>query len=164
MLVYYPHRSLREVAKPVKDFGEPLCDVINNMREVLIQKEGLGISAPQVNESLRCFLVRDKGKIITFVNPEVLYKSMVREWFEEGCLSLPGVYLQIERPVSVEVRSQNMQGEFFSIKAEGLMARVLLHEIDHLDGTLFIDYFTQRFAEIFYWLRHFPQRPMRVVY
>ncbi len=142
-LVYHPHRSLRRAAKPVQDFGASLHSLLKEMKRVLRQKQGLGLAAPQVDRDLRCFLVRYEDKVHTFVNPKILHTSKKTELFDEGCLSIPGVYAQVERPVGLKVRAQNEKGIFFEVESDTLFARIIFHEYDHLQGTLFVDHLPQ---------------------
>ncbi len=142
-LVYHPHTSLRRVAKPVQDFDASLHSLLKEMKKVLQQKQGLGLAAPQVDRDLQCFLVRYEETVHTFVNPKILYTSNEMGWFDEGCLSIPGVYAQVERPVGLKIRAQNEKGDFFEVESETLFARIIFHEYDHLQGKLFVDHLPQ---------------------
>lgn len=139
-LIFHPHEGLRKKAEKVKNFDEDFHVLLREMKAILKKKQGLGLAAPQVNRNLQCFLVRDENKVRVFVNPEILAMGEKTVLYEEGCLSIPGVYAEIERPVSVRIRAQDSKGQFFELENEGILARIIFHEYDHLQGKLFIDY------------------------
>ena len=107
-------------------------------------KNGVGIAAPQVNCSVQCFLVHYEDEITTFINPRIIEYSKHTDVHEEGCLSIPGVYADIERPYSIVVETLNAERENITIEAAGFFARIIQHEYDHLYGKLFIDYLHAR--------------------
>ena len=146
-LVLRGHPALHAHADPVKDFL-PLLALTQAMRQLMETHDGIGIAAPQVGESLRLFLVAKElfppevqNKLLSdvFVNAKIVRRSFKRIKDEEGCLSVPGVYGAVARPERITMESQTLSGKKFRIAASGLLARVLQHELDHLDGTLFID-------------------------
>lgn len=113
--------------------------LIKEMIETMKEKRGVGIAAPQINEGVQVIIVDAEGGPLALYNPKLLKTSKKKESGEEGCLSVAGVYGIVPRFTSVEAEAQNEKGEIIRIKAEGFFARVLQHEIDHINGVLFID-------------------------
>ncbi len=136
---------LRVPGEPVTTFDDELRTLVNDMFETMYHAEGIGLAAPQIGLSLRvCVLdVRDDDHALSarmaLVNPEVAESSRETDKSTEGCLSIPGLEELVTRAERVKVRASDPDGEPVEIEAEGLLARALQHEIDHLDGTLFID-------------------------
>ena len=131
---------LREKAKPVETFDQALEDTVRQMIVLMREKKGVGLAAPQVGISRRFFVteaVDDRPRV--FVNPEIIETSQETVNGEEGCLSLPGVWANVARPYSVKVQAQDTTGKIFHLNAEGWLARIILHENDHLNGLLFVD-------------------------
>ena len=131
---------LREKAKPVETFDQALEDTVRQMFVLMREKKGVGLAAPQVGISRRFFVteaVDDRPRV--FVNPEIIETSQETVNGEEGCLSLPGVWANVARPYSVKVQAQDTTGKIFHLNAEGWLARIILHENDHLNGLLFVD-------------------------
>ena len=129
---------LRKVCRTQLTFDSKLHTVLDDMRETMYKAEGVGLAAPQIG-ILRRFCVIDVGDgIIELINP-VITETVGKQTGNEGCLSLPGRSAAVTRPMKVTVRAQNRFGENFTITGEGLLARALCHEIDHLDGILYID-------------------------
>ena len=114
--------------------------MIENMLETMYHAEGVGLAAPQVGELKRIFvthLPEDSPRV--FINPEIVATSEEQTTYEEGCLSIPGLYAEVVRPAWVTVQARNEEGKLFTIDVTGLLARVVQHELDHLNGVLFID-------------------------
>ena len=131
---------LREKCSPVTEFDDALHILIEAMFETLDAAEGIGLAAPQVGVDKRFFIVSlPDGTRREFINPEIVGTSVETNPYEEGCLSLPGVYHDVERPSKVIVTARTADGATFRLKTSGLLARVIQHEYDHLDGKLFID-------------------------
>lgn len=132
---------LREKCTPVKEFDSAFKMLTDAMFDELIEADGVGLAAPQIGISQRFFVVdiRD-GKRYVFVNPEIVETSIEKGPYEEGCLSIPGVYHDVERPLRVTIQARNAEGKLFNLNADGLLARVIQHEYDHLEGKLFIDH------------------------
>ncbi len=131
---------LREKAKPVETFDQALEDTVRQMFVLMREKKGVGLAAPQIGISRRFFVteaVDDRPRV--FVNPEIIETSQETVNGEEGCLSLPGVWANVTRPYSVKVQAQDTTGKIFHLNAEGWLARIILHENDHLNGLLFVD-------------------------
>lgn len=143
-LVYVPDDVLTTKASPVKDLDEQTRVLAEQMVEAVQHHEGIGLAAPQVNVLQRIFVVYlrdDKPRV--FINPEILGTSMEENVIEEGCLSIPGVYADVRRPSGITVQAFNEKGKPFTLDAEGMLARVIQHEYDHLNGVLFTDHLTE---------------------
>lgn len=129
---------LRKVCRTQMTFDERLATTLDDMAETMYKAEGVGLAAPQIG-ILRRYCVVDVGDgIIELVNP-VIESMSGEQTGEEGCLSIPDRYENVTRPMTVTVRAQDRKGNSFTITAEGFKARALCHEIDHLDGILYID-------------------------
>lgn len=135
---------LRRKAPKVREVTDELRQLLEDMVETMIEAPGVGLAAPQVGESVRCIVVREMGeeeaedRVYKLVNPRVQSKQG-EQWAYEGCLSLPTLQAEVCRPMSVTVSGLDENGQPIRVQAQGLLARALLHEIDHLDGVLFID-------------------------
>jgi len=147
-LVILPDPVLRLVSKPVERIDAPLLRLADDMLETMYDAPGIGLAAIQIGEPLR-MLVIDLAKEgeppapQVFINPEILEKSDERSVYEEGCLSIPDYYAEVERPAKVRVRHLDRQGKEQEVEADGLLATCLQHEIDHLNGVLFIDHISK---------------------
>ncbi|MDD5634852.1 MAG: peptide deformylase [Candidatus Omnitrophica bacterium] len=136
----YPAPCLRIKTKPVKDFNSDLKSTLRSMAEMMYIGQGIGLAAPQVGLD-SSMLVIDIGEgLVNLVNPVIIESSRDKSATEEGCLSLPGIQVKVARPNTVKVRAQNEEGKLFEKNFSGLYARVVQHEMDHLDGKLIIDY------------------------
>ncbi|MFZ5979904.1 MAG: peptide deformylase [Candidatus Zixiibacteriota bacterium] len=145
-IVIYGNPVLREVSKPVDEINQEVKDLVSAMSATLKKAKGLGLSAVQIGVLKRVFIVDLSAVDINetlrvFINPEILVTDGEIE-FEEGCLSFPGIYQKIVRPEKVKVRAADLDGRIFEMEATGLIGRAVLHEFDHLEGKLFIDYFS----------------------
>ena len=130
---------LRKTCRTQLTFDERLHQILDDMAETMYKAEGVGLAAPQVG-ILRRYCVIDVGDgIIELINPVITEKTGSQTG-EEGCLSIPNNHATVTRPMKVSVRAQNRYGENITVTGEGLLARALCHEIDHLDGVLYIDY------------------------
>ena len=146
-IVTIPEPILRRKARKVTDFGPELQTIIDDMVETMRQAPGVGLAAPQVNLPMRVIVVEfgdeeDEDaptKLYTMVNPEVVRSSQDIQVGTEGCLSIPGFLGEVNRSTGVTVKGQNRHGQPMRLKAKGWLARIFQHEIDHLDGVLFID-------------------------
>lgn len=135
---------LRKVCRTQLTFDEKLHQILDDMAETMYDAEGVGLAAPQVG-LLRRYCVIDVGDgIIELINPVITEKSTETQTDKEGCLSIPDRAEFVERPMKVTVRAQNRYGENIVVTGEGLKARALCHEIDHLDGILYIDHAKRR--------------------
>jgi len=136
----YPDPILRRRAREVEPGSPEAREAAQRLREALSQAEGLGLAANQVGALVRVVLARLGERDWVLINPEVAWRSPELEMDSEGCLSLPGVEAEVARPVQIRVRALSEEGEELHLELEGLEARLLLHEIDHLDGVLYIDH------------------------
>ena len=132
---------LRTRARPVTHFDQSLLDEVSRMGELMVDALGVGLAATQVGVLNRVLVYRihPQAPIAALINPEIEWSGREQEILEEGCLSLPGVHVDVERPVHVKVSALNELGEPITIEASGLEARVIQHEVDHLDGVLVLD-------------------------
>jgi peptide deformylase len=137
----YGDPILKSRATPVDRFDEGLHQQVSRMGAIMNDALGVGLAAPQVGLSQRLLVYRvgHEAPLVAVVNPEIEWSSDDEETLEEGCLSIPGVHVDVDRPIHVRVRAQDEHGEQRLIEASGLEARVLQHEIDHLDGKLMLD-------------------------
>jgi peptide deformylase len=145
-IVKYGDPVLREVSKPVETLTSTVKDLVADMKATLKKAKGLGLSAVQVGVPLRVFIVDISAIDITaetkvYINPEIIETSGSCE-FEEGCLSFPGIYQTLIRPERIKIKALDENGKEFVQEADGIIARAVLHENDHLDGVLFIDHFS----------------------
>ena len=132
---------LKSSATPVDRFDDSLRQQVSRMAGIMNDALGVGLAAPQLGISQRLLVYRvgPDAPLIALANPEIEWASEDREGGDEGCLSIPGVMVDVERPVHVRVRAQDEEGEPRSVEASGLEARVIQHEMDHLDGVLILD-------------------------
>ncbi|KGE70722.1 peptide deformylase [Spirochaeta lutea] len=140
-LVTLPDDRLHEVSNPVANIDGTLEKLVHDMIETMQLSKGIGLAGVQIGRMDRLFVVGvpdDKPR--AFINPIITARSSELSDYEEGCLSIPGVYADVTRPESVQVTAWDEQGREFSLEASGLLARVIQHEYDHLDGTLFYEY------------------------
>ena len=137
-IIEYGYPILRKKAKPVGRITQQVRTLIDEMAETLRQAGGLGLAAPQVGESLQIFVADVGDGLVTLINPQIMRREGEQVGLE-GCLSLPGLHGDVRRAAKVTVKGRNRAGKPVSIAAEDLFARVLQHEIDHLNGILFID-------------------------
>ena len=138
----YPERILKKKALAVEKIDKEIRSIAEDMIEIMRQANGVGIAAPQVGISKRIIIIEDienKKTPLVLINPIIL-KKQGKSRFCEGCLSLPGVMGDVTRPELVDIKALNLDGEELKIDTGGLLARVIQHEIDHLDGVLFIDH------------------------
>jgi len=111
----------------------------SDMAKTMIESDGIGLAAPQIGKNIRVIVINTKNGELCMINPKITRKSWKKEWGEEGCLSVPDVFGQVKRHKKIKCRFLNTKAEPVEIEAEGLMARVIQHELDHLNGVLFID-------------------------
>ncbi len=124
----------------VPDFNDRIRSLVTEMIEAMEKGKGVGLAAVQVGELLRLFITKIPGDTVrVFVNPDILETSIEQVTMEEGCLSIPGLYTDVTRPLSVRVQAWNEKGRPFTLTAEDYLARVIQHEFDHLNGILFLD-------------------------
>lgn len=147
-LVILPDPLLREVSKPVERFDADLRRFNADMFETMYDAPGIGLAAIQVGEPLRMLVIdlakeEEEPQPLTVINPEIVHNGDERSVYEEGCLSIPDYYAEVERPAVIRVRFLDIEGKQQEIEADGLLATCLQHEIDHLNGVLFIDHISK---------------------
>jgi len=147
-IITLPDPKLRLVSAPLPRVDDGLRKLMDDMVETMHEAPGIGLAAIQVAEALRLVVVDlakkdEPPQPLQFINPEILWSADDRSVYEEGCLSIPEYYEEVERPASVRARFVDRDGKQQEILAEGLLATVLQHEIDHLDGVLFIDHISK---------------------
>ncbi|MFA6688307.1 MAG: peptide deformylase [Sphaerochaetaceae bacterium] len=139
---------LRESCEPVQTFDSALKVLVDAMFETLAEADGVGLAGPQVGVDKRLFVIDIRGEEKrAYINPQIIETSMEQVPYEEGCLSIPGVWHDVVRPAKVTVQAQDVNGKSFVVHAEGLLARAIQHENDHLNGTLFIDHLSEEERE-----------------
>ena len=135
----YDDPALYKVCRPVEKFDERLGELLDDMAETMYQANGVGLAAPQVGILRRvCVVMNEDDEIIELVNPEIIATDGEQTGLE-GCLSVPGKFGIVTRPYTVRVRAQDRDGAFFEVEDEALTARCFCHEIEHLDGHLFVE-------------------------
>lgn len=145
-ILHYPDPRLRTVAKPVERVDDRVRSIVRDMAETMYAAPGIGLAATQVNIHERIIVLdvsEEHDHLRVFINPQIRERSAERKVYEEGCLSVPGVYDEVERPDRITVEALNELGEPFTAVADGLLSVCLQHEIDHLDGKVFVDYLSR---------------------
>ncbi len=138
-LVLYPNPILKKKSKKVGRISPDMPEILQRMEYTMEENEGVGLAAPQVGISEQMIIVQDGESNYAFFNPRIVRATGKKATDEEGCLSLPGVFLKIRRKEEVEIEAQTLEGETVRIQAKGLGARIFQHEIDHLNGMLIIN-------------------------
>jgi len=142
-ILEFPDPRLRTVAKPVTEVDDKIRQLIDDMFETMYEAPGIGLAATQVNMHLRVVVIdvsEDRSQPMVFINPEVSVLDEELHEYDEGCLSVPGFYETVVRPEHVRVSALDRNGEAFTLEPEGLLAVCIQHELDHLNGKLFVDY------------------------
>ena len=136
----YPDPALRMAARPVESFDEELRRLADRMSQLMVDASGVGLAATQVGVLRRMFIFApDADHILTLVNPEIVSRSDETEIDDEGCLSMQGVTVSVERPAAIRIQAKNEGGKDVAYDLDGMAARIAQHELDHLDGTLILD-------------------------
>lgn len=144
-ILNYPDPRLYTVAKPVKEVDATIRRLIDDMAETMYAAPGIGLAATQVNVHQQVIVIdisEDKQNLQVFINPKLVSKSGTQD-FEEGCLSVPGIYDMVTRAEKITVEALDRDGKSFRLEAEGLLAVCIQHEMDHLQGKVFVDYLSQ---------------------
>ena len=145
-ILNYPDPRLHTVAKPITVFDAKLKDLVADMAHTMYEAPGVGLAATQIDVHQRLIVVdtsEEKNQLITLINPEIVWASESRKLWEEGCLSVPGVYEEVQRPDTIRVQALDIDGKPFELEADGLMSVCIQHEIDHLNGKVFVQYLSQ---------------------
>lgn len=144
-ILLYPHEVLTTPAEPVKEIDDDIRKLVDDMIETMYDAPGIGLAAPQIGRSVRVCICdtanKDEGEepqLYVMINPKVVESSGSIAW-DEGCLSMPQLYREVKRPGKVTVEALDRDGKPYTVEAEGLLAVCMQHEIDHLDGVMFID-------------------------
>lgn len=141
-ILHFPNPRLRKIATPVEKFDDQLQQLIDDMFETMYEAPGIGLAATQVDVHQRLIVIdisEEKNRPYVFINPEILERKGL-EQMDEGCLSVPGFYETVERADWIRVQALNRHGESFELATDGLLAVCIQHEIDHLNGKLFVDH------------------------
>ena len=142
-ILRYPDPRLHKVAKPVTVFDERLEKLVADMAETMYDAPGIGLAASQVDvheQLLVIDITETKDALVTYINPEIIWASDEKQVYDEGCLSVPGVYDGVERHAKIKVRALDVKGQPFEVEADGLLAVCIQHEMDHLLGKVFVEY------------------------
>lgn len=142
-ILRYPDPRLHKVAKPVAIFDEGLKKLAADMAETMYEAPGVGLAATQVDVHEQLMVIdtsETRDDLRVFINPQIVWASDEKLVYEEGCLSVPGIYDGVERPARVRVRALDLDGKAFELEADGLLAVCIQHEMDHLKGKVFVDY------------------------
>ncbi len=143
-ILQYPDERLHIVAAPVTEVTEKTRTLIQNMAETMYAAPGIGLAATQVDVHERIIVIdisETHDQLYTFINPKIIARNGVLE-YEEGCLSVPGIYGKVKRAESVTVSALNAEGKLFTLEASGLLAICIQHEMDHLEGKVFVEYWS----------------------
>jgi peptide deformylase len=144
-IVRYPDPRLHKVAQPIARVDDEIRKLVADMAETMYAAPGIGLAATQVDRHVRLIVVdisETKDDLKVFINPEILEASGQSE-HEEGCLSVPGIYDMVSRPARIRVRALDRDGQAFELETDGLLAVCVQHEIDHLDGKVFVEYLSR---------------------
>lgn len=144
-ILHYPDPRLHTVAKPVPVVDDTIRQLAADMAETMYSAPGIGLAATQVDRHIRMIVVdisEDKNRLLTLINPRIIMKEG-EAVHEEGCLSVPGIYDKVTRAEHIRVQALNLNAESFEIDATGLLAVCIQHEIDHLDGKVFVEYLSR---------------------
>jgi len=139
-IITFGDELLRQKAEKIKDFNEEVANTAKQMLEILKIDKGIGVAGPQIGFMKRIFVTHVEGDIgRIYINPSILETSLETAKFEEGCLSVPGIFANVVRSESVKIQAWNEKGRPFTLEASGILARVIQHEYDHLEGVVFLD-------------------------
>jgi peptide deformylase len=144
-ILHYPDPRLRQAAQPVTSVDDEIRQLIDDMAETMYAAPGIGLAAVQVNVAQRVVVIdlsETRNALQVFINPEIIERDG-KQVFEEGCLSVPGIYDEVERAQHIRGRALDRAGHPFEFEAVGLLATCIQHEIDHLDGVVFVDYLSR---------------------
>ena len=142
-ILRYPDSRLHKIAKPVTVFDDRLKQLVADMAETMYEAPGIGLAATQIDVHEQVIVLdvsETRDQLQVLINPEIIWASDDRQLYEEGCLSVPGIYDGVERPSRVRVRSLDVQGNPHEFDADGLLAVCVQHEMDHLKGKVFVEY------------------------
>lgn len=141
-ILNYPDPRLHTVAKPVTEFNADLKRFVQDMRDTMYDAPGIGLAATQVDRHIQVIVIdtsKEQNDLLVLINPKILTQSGTQT-YEEGCLSVPGIYETVTRAEKITVEAQNAEGKTFRLEAEGLLSVCIQHEMDHLKGKVFVEY------------------------
>jgi peptide deformylase len=144
-ILHYPDPRLRQVAHPVTTVNDEIRQLVDDMAETMYAAPGIGLAAVQINVAQRVVVIdvsEGRNALQVFINPQIIERDG-KQVFEEGCLSVPGVFAEVERARHIRVRALDRNGQPFELEAEALLATCIQHELDHLDGKVFVDYLSR---------------------
>ncbi len=142
-ILHYPDPRLHTIAKPVSEINQKIRQLVADMAETMYDAPGIGLAATQVNVHLKVLVIDlsdERNQLQTFINPEIIWASEETKVWQEGCLSVPDFYDEVNRPAEVKIRALNLEGKTFELHADGLLAVCIQHEMDHLKGKVFVEY------------------------
>jgi peptide deformylase len=142
-ILRYPDSRLHKIAKPVTTFDARLKQLVDDMAETMYEAPGVGLAASQVDVHQQLIIIdtsEKRSNLRIFINPEIVWTSAERQIYEEGCLSVPGIYDDVERYAQIKVKALDVEGKPFELSADGLLAVCIQHEMDHLRGKVFVEY------------------------
>ena len=145
-ILRYPDPRLHKVAEPVAVVDDRIRQLVSDMAETMYDAPGVGLAATQIDVHERVVVIdvsEEGNELRVLINPEILWASEERQVYEEGCLSVPGIYDKVERAARIRVRALGRDGEPYEFEADGLLAVRVQHEIDHLDGKVFVEYLSR---------------------
>ena len=142
-ILHYPDQRLHTIAKPVAAVDARIVQIVADMGETMYESSGIGLAATQVDIHERIIVIdvsEDRNELMVFINPELTWASPEKKSWREGCLSVPEFFDEVERPERIKIKALNQAGKLFELEADGLLAVCLQHEMDHLQGKVFVEY------------------------
>lgn len=142
-ILNYPDQRLHTIAKPVASVDARIQQIVADMAETMYEASGIGLAATQVDIHERIIVIdtsEGRDALMVFINPELIWASPEKKSWREGCLSVPDFFDEVERPERIKIKSLNQEGQLFELEADGLLAVCLQHEMDHLQGKVFVEY------------------------
>jgi len=142
-ILHYPDQRLHTIAKPVAAVDARIVQIVADMGETMYESSGIGLAATQVDIHERIIVIdvsEDRNELMVFINPELTWSSPAKKSWREGCLSVPEFFDEVERPERIKIKALNQAGKPFELEADGLLAVCLQHEMDHLQGKVFVEY------------------------
>ena len=142
-ILHYPDQRLHTIAKPVAAVDARIVQIVADMGETMYEAQGIGLAATQVDIHERIIVIdvsEDRNELMVFINPELTWASAEKKSWREGCLSVPEFFDEVERPERIKIKALNQAGKPFELEADGLLAVCLQHEMDHLQGKVFVEY------------------------
>ncbi len=142
-ILHYPDPRLHKIAKPVAVVDDRIKKIVNDMAQTMYEAPGIGLAATQVDIHERIIVIdtsEERNQLMVFINPELIWASPEKKSWREGCLSVPEFFDEVERPDRIRIKALNQEGRSFEMEADGLLAVCLQHEMDHLQGKVFVEY------------------------